>query len=103
MTANRVVNDVIMRVKQLDFMIDQMEELYQGNERIQQKLKNCRELLKIKNVYKSAQILQNMLLDKDLNTKNHMAHLTIISNTRKLAYIMIMEQAGYLIMGESLY
>jgi hypothetical protein len=103
MTANRVANDAVMRAKQLNFMIDQMEELYEGNEKIQYKLKNCRELLEVENVYMSAQTLQNMLLDKDLNAKNHMAHLTIIANTRKLAYIIIMEQAGYSIMGKSPY
>lgn len=99
MTANRVANDAIMRAKQLNFMIDQLEELYEGDERIQYKLKNCRELLEVENVYMSAQTLQEMLLDPDLNAKHHREHLIIIANTRKLAYIIIMEQAGYSIMG----
>ena len=99
MTANRVANDAVMRIKQLKFMIDQLEELYEGEERIQYNLKNCRELLEVENVYMSAQTLQKMLLDKDLNKKNHKAHLTIIANSRKLAYIIIMEQAGYSILG----
>lgn len=99
MTANRVANDAIMRTKQLNFMIDQLAELYDEDERIQYKLKNCRELLEVENVYMSAQSLQNMLLDKELNKKNHDAHLTIIRNSRKLAYILIMEQAGYTILG----
>ena len=58
------------------------------------------ELLEVENVYIAAQTLQNMLLDKELNKKHHDAHLTIIRNSRKLAYILIMEQAGYTILGK---
>lgn len=101
MTANRVANDAVMRIKQLNFMIDQLAELYESDERIQYKLKNCKELLEVENVYMAAQTLQNMLLDRDLNKKHHDAHLTIIRNSRKLAYILIMEQAGYTILGKT--
>jgi reverse gyrase len=101
MTANRVANDAVMRIKQLNFMIDQMSELYENDERIQYKLKNCKELLEVENVYMAAQTLQNMLLDKELNKKHHDAHVTIIKNSRKLAYILIMEQAGYTILGKT--
>ena len=105
MTANRIANDTKMRTKQLNFMVDQLEEVYEDDDGIKYKLKKARELLEAGSIYMAAGTLQNIITSEKLIPKNHNVHKIIIENTRKLGYQHIMTQAGYEVIGKmiSLY
>ena len=95
MTANRIANDMRMRKNQLNFMCDQLEEVYDDHDSVIFRLKNIRELLIANNIYMAAFTLQKILFDPELLEKNEGPHKIIIENTRKEAFKNIMSQGAF--------
>ena len=100
MTANRLANDIKMRIQQLGFMAGQLEEVYDRDESIKFQLGNVKELLAVESIYPAAETLQKIITDRDLLQENARAHKIIIENTRKMAYLYIMKLSDYQILGK---
>jgi hypothetical protein len=100
MTANRIANDIRMRRNQLNFMCDQLEEVYDDNDAILFKLKNIKELIIAGNIYMGSSTLQKIIFDPELLEKNEKAHRIILENTRKEAFKNIMSQGAFEILSK---
>jgi hypothetical protein len=88
-----------LKIEQLTFMVKQLKDLYYENRSILSILENAQEMLDNRNVNLSADTIQKILVDKELNKHNLRFHKIIIENARKFAYQSLMIQAGYNISG----
>ena len=87
--------DTDLKNEQLMFIVKQLKDLYRENSQVIYTLRNAEELLKGRNINLSADAIQKVLVDEELNRKNLRVHKIIIENARMLAYQRLMERAGY--------
>lgn len=85
------------------FLVNQLRELYASNVHIMYSLTEAENLLKNRNISVSADMIQKILVDRELNKTNLKIHKIIIENARKFAYQNLILQAGYNIYGMGVF